>query len=66
MNDSSLNELPSSIVANVNLKIKDYTFTGNQIEKIVCNLQGNLSKDDQSVFRGYKSYAFARNVEYRF
>ncbi|CDW71748.1 clathrin adaptor complexes medium subunit-like protein [Stylonychia lemnae] len=66
LNDSQINELPSNIIAIVNIKIKDYTFTGNQIEKIICNLQGNLSKDDQTVFRGYKCYAFAKNIEYRF
>jgi hypothetical protein len=59
--------MPATIVAIVNLKIKDYTFSGNKIEKISCNLTGgSTSKDDTTVFKGVKTHSYAKNMEFRF
>ena len=59
--------MPGSIVATVNCKIKDFTFSGSKIEKVTCNLSGGPAlKDDTSVFKGVKTYAFAKNIEFRF
>lgn len=67
LNDSSLNELPGNIVAIVNLRIKEYSFSGSVIEKVSCNLTGgSTSKDDSSVFKGIKITSHAKNIEYRF
>ena len=58
--------MPGMIVAVLNCKIREFSFTGSKIEKVSCNLSGGpLSKDDGTVFKGVKTMAYAKNVEYR-
>ena len=58
--------MPGQIIAILNLKIKDYTFSGSKIEKISCNLSGgSISKDDSTVFKGLRAVSYAKNIEYR-
>ncbi len=52
MSDQSITELGENIIAIVNLKMNQFTFTNNKIEKVVCTMGGSVSKDDSSVFKG--------------
>ena len=52
-------ELPM-ISAIVNLKIKDYSFSGNNVEKISVS-----GTKDESVYKGVKHVSYAKNIEFR-
>eukprot|EP00347_Sterkiella_histriomuscorum_P011734 403371311 len=65
LRNCTISDLGAGIVAEVNAKIKDYSFTGSKIDKIICSQTGNMNKDDPSIFRGVKNIAYAKNIEYR-
>lgn len=65
MAEGFLGDIPSSVVAVVNMKITNTIISGSSIDKIVCSLSSG-SKDDQSIFRGVKTCTLIRNMEYRF
>ena len=54
----------SFITAVVNMKIPQYSFSGTVIEKVSCYTASG-TKDDPSVFKGVKTTAYVKNVEYR-
>ena len=65
LKNCSMSEINAGLIAVVNARIKDYSFSGSKIDKITCSLTGNTSKDDASIYRGYKNTAFVKNLEYR-
>lgn len=65
LEETLIGELSSYIVAIVNLKIKETTFSGSKIEKVVANLTGS-AKDDSTIFKGVRSVSYAKNIEFRF
>lgn len=62
--DGLSGDIPSGIVAVVNMKITNTIISGVSVEKIICSLNGG-SKDDQSIFRGVKTCTVIRNMEFR-
>lgn len=66
LNDNQATEFGSQIIAIVNLKIKEYTYSGSIVDKVTCILGGKSgSKDDSSVYKGLKKYSYAKNIEFR-
>ena len=61
--DPATHRLNQDVVATVNLKILDFSFTGNKIEKIGC-LADNV-RDDASVIKTIERISFAKNIEFR-
>lgn len=57
-------DIPSGIVAVVNMKITNTIISGTSVDKIICSLNGG-SKDDISIFRGVKTCTLIRNMEFR-
>ena len=65
--------MSGQIVANLNLGIRKYTFSGSRIDRVAINQKGGAGstglrnfKDDTDIHRSIKTISFARNVEYRF
>ena len=63
--DGFSGDIPSGIVAVVNMKITNTILSGTSVDKIICSLNGG-SKDDISIFRGVKTCTLIRNMEFRF
>lgn len=63
--DGHSGDIPSSIIAVLNMKITNSILSGSSVDKIICSLSG-CSKDDPSIFRGVKTCTLIRNMEFRF
>jgi len=65
--------LSGQIIANLNLGIKKYTFSGARIDRVAINQKGGSGstglrnfKDDTDIHRTIKTLSLAKNIEYRF
>ena len=65
--------LSGSIIANLNLAIRKYTFSGARVDRVAINQKGAAGstglrnfKDDSDIHRTIKTLSLAKNIEYRF
>ena len=61
------------MVANLNLGIRKYTFSGARVDRVAINQKGGAGssglrnfKDDPDIHRTVKTISLAKNIEYRF